>query len=382
MLNQKIIAFVVNDLGYFVSHRLPIAVESYRRGFAVCIIYGALGKANPSCRELAAFSLFRVPLERGGVNPLADLRSTILLYRLFRRLRPNLVHLITLKPVVYGGIAARAAAVRSVVSAITGLGYVYVDQKRRKARWLRYVVQSLLRLALQHPRQRLIFQNEVDRQQVLDISRSSFSNTRLIRGSGIDLQSCPLVPEPPGIPVVAMASRLLLDKGVIEFVEAARELRNRGSSALFWLIGASDPANPASLTDAEVTRWRSEGVVEFMGHRSDVLSLYSRAHIIVLPSHREGLPKSLVEAAACGRAVVTTDVPGCRDAIEPGVTGILVHPQDPIALADAIEQLLTDNELRRTMGLAGRQLAEREFGVEQVVEAHMKIYDELLLSCA
>jgi glycosyltransferase involved in cell wall biosynthesis len=379
MNQSKTILVVVNDLAFFISHRLPIAMAAQKAGYSVHVAYGDLGKTGERDSVLQGFKLHSVPIQRGGTNPLADLRSVFLLWRLFRRLQPDLVHLVTIKPVLYGGIAARLARVPAVVSAMAGLGFVSIEKAGLKAAVLRRVVKPLFRWALGHTNQKLIFQNPDDRDQVLEITRVSSEQTQLIRGSGIDLSACPLLPEPDGPPIVAMASRLLRDKGVLEFVAAARLLRERGVSARFWLIGDLDMANPVSVSPQEVAAWQGEGVVECLGHRKDVPLLYAQAHIVTLPSYYgEGLPKSLIEAAACGRAVVTTDMPGCRDAIEPDVSGLLVPPRDVVALADAIERLIKDAPTRQAMGKAGRELAEREFGIEKVVEAHLKIYQELV----
>jgi glycosyltransferase involved in cell wall biosynthesis len=379
MNQSKKILIVVNDLAYFVSHRLPIAMAAQKAGYSVLVVYGDLGKSDQCDSVLQSFELHSVPIQRGGTNPLADLRSLFLLWRLFRRLQPDLVHLVTIKPVLYGGIAARLARVPAVVSAIAGLGFLFIEKAGLKAAVLRRVVKPLFRWALGHPHQKLIFQNPDDRDRILEITRVSSEETQLIRGSGIDLAACPLLPEPDAPPIVAMASRLLRDKGVLEFVAAARLLRQRGVSARFWLIGDPDLANPASVSPQEVATWQGEGVVECLGNRKDVPLLYAQAHIVTLPSYYgEGLPKSLIEAAACGRAVVTTDMPGCRDAIETDVSGLLVPPRDAVALAYALERLIQDSGLRQSMGQGGRALAEREFRIEKVVAAHLRIYHELV----
>jgi glycosyltransferase involved in cell wall biosynthesis len=381
MATQRLM-LVVNDLRYFISHRLPIAQAALQSGFEVHVAYGELGGAEEGALNALGLTLYSVPIQRGGTNPFADLRSVILLWALFRRVRPDLVHLVTIKPVLYGGLAARLARVPAVVSAMAGLGFVFIEQGGVKAAVLRRVIKPLFGWALGHPHQTLIFQNPDDRDRVLAMTKVSSQQVRLIRGSGIDLKTCPAVPEPEGIPIVAMASRLLRDKGVLEFVDAARVLHERGVSARFMLIGEPDLANPASVTPEDVAAWQAEGLVECLGHRKDVPSLYAQAHIVTLPSYREGLPKSLIEAAACGRAVVTTNVPGCRDAIEPDVSGLLVPPRDAVALADALERLIQDSDLRQAMGEAGRALAEREFGIEKVVAAHLQIYQELMEPCA
>jgi len=202
--------------------------------------------------------------------------------------------------------------------------------------------------------------------------------TRLISGSGVDLKDFPVLPEPDQIPVVVMASRLLKDKGVHEFVEAARILRSRGVDARFQLIGDPDPGNPVSVTAESIQAWREEGVIECLGFRTDIPKLFSQSNIIVLPSYYgEGLPRVLIEAAACGRAVVTTDMPGCRDAIVPDVSGLLVPARDAKALADAIQLLIEDADLRQRMGREGRRLAEKEFSIEKIVQAHLEIYASL-----
>jgi len=178
--------------------------------------------------------------------------------------------------------------------------------------------------------------------------------------------------------VVVMAARLLKDKGVFEFVEAARLLLRRGILVEMRLIGSPDLGNPTSVTQQVLDQWGNEGQVDLLGYRKDIAAQYAAANIVCLPSYREGLPKSLVEAAACGRAIVTTDVPGCRDAITPDVTGLLVPVKDSVALADAIQVLIEEPELRKKMGHAGRSLAEDAFAIEKIVEQHMCIYQELL----
>ena len=222
-----------------------------------------------------------------------------------------------------------------------------------------------------------MFQNRNDRDAFVKLGIITAAQSTIIRGSGVDLAEFAPLPESATTPVVVMAARLLVDKGVREFVEAARLLRARGASARFQLAGEVDPGNSASIHDAELAVWRKQGIVELLGQRHDIAQVFAAATMVVLPSYREGLPKVLIEAAACGRAVVTTDVPGCRDAIEPGQTGLLVPPRDARALADAIERLVADRELRVRFGQMGRALAEREFDVRSVVEAHLAIYVEI-----
>jgi len=318
-----------------------------------------------------------IPMTRSGKHPLQELGTLLALVRLFRRLRPDVVHLVTIKPVLYGGIAARIARVPGMVAAISGLGFVFLSSSL-KMRLVRAVVARLYRIALGHPNSRVIFQNANDRDLLKSLGAVREDQVVIIRGAGVDLNAYRPAPEPPAPPVVVtMVARLLRDKGVQEFVQAARLLRERGVPVTMQLVGGLDPGNPASATQADVDAWQQDGCVQALGERSDVAALYAAAHIAVLPSYREGLPKSLIEAAACGRAVVTTDVPGCRDAIEPNVTGLLVPVRDAAALADAIARLADDATLRQAMGTAGRVLAEREFDINQVARIHVALYDAL-----
>ncbi len=327
--------------------------------------------------EAEGFHHHVVSFARSGQNPIVELRTLVSLEKLFRQIKPDLAHLITIKPVLYGGLAARLSKVPGVVSAVSGLGTVFLaESPLGKAR--RWLIGKLYTAAFQQKSLAVIFQNPDDRDTLLSIGALSEQNARMIRGSGVSLHEYPYLPEPEGKIVVVMAARLLRDKGVFEFVEAARELRHRGVAVDMKLIGSSDPGNVSSVTQAELDAWEEEGAVELLGFRSDIAEQYASANIVCLPSYREGLPKGLVEAAACGRAVVTTDVPGCRDAITPGETGLLVPVKDSIALADAIQTLVEQPELRKKMGAAGRVLAEEEFAIEKIVDQHLQIYRGVL----
>lgn len=372
---SKVILFVVNAPEFFLSHRLPIAVAAREAGYDVHVA-SAPGDSVQVIRA-KGFIHHSIGFARSGQNPLVELRTLVSLLRLFHRIRPDLVHLITIKPVLYGGIAARLVGVPGVVSAVSGLGTVFLAHTKL-AKLRRWLIAKLYKAAFRQSNLAVIFQNPDDRDMLTSLGALEVRDTRMIRGSGVSLDAYPCVPEPEANkPVVVMAARLLRDKGVFEFVEAARLLRDRGVKTRMKLIGSADPGNLTSVTEAELDQWRKQGVVELMGFRSDIAEQYAAANIVCLPSYREGLPKSLVEAAACGRAVVTTDVPGCRDAITPGETGLLVPVKDSVALADAIQKLIEDSELRKRMGRAGRGLAEEAFAIEKIVAQHLKIYDEV-----
>lgn len=372
---SRTLMFVVNVDWFFLSHRLPIALAALHDGYQVHIATGLTDKRT----ELENHGLVVHPLalDRSSASLGDAWRTGVQLWQAFRAVRPDVVHLVTIKPVLLGGLVARLAGVPAVVAAVSGLGFVFMARGVR-ATLRRVLVGALYRLAWGHHNLKVIVQNPDDRASLARLAHLPDSQLALIAGSGVDLAQYRHRPLPPGVPVVLLAARLLADKGVREFVQAARLLQQQGVSARFCLVGAVDPANPASLAPAEVMQWVSEGVVECWGQRTDMAEVLAGAYLVVLPSYREGLPKVLLEAAACGRAVVTTDVPGCRDAISPGVTGILVPVRNAVALAGALQGLLANRARCQAMGNAGRALAERAFDVRQVVAAHLRIYQELV----
>lgn len=373
---DKLILFVVNTPDFFLSHRLPLALAARDEGYSVHIATAADSELHAICDH--GFTHHVIDFARSGQNPFHESKTLIQLARLFQKLQPDLVHLVTIKPVLYGGLAARWARLQSVVAAVSGLGTVFVASSTL-GKFRRWLIVKLYIAAFRQKNLAVIFQNPDDRDTLLHSGCLHQGNVCMIRGSGVPLEDYPVLPEPQGVPVVVMAARLLKTKGVVVFVEAARLLKERGVAVNMRLIGSPDPGNPNSVTEEELNEWRNEGVVELMGFRRDIAEQYGAANIVCLPSfYGEGLPKCLVEAAACGRSVITTDMPGCRDAIEPGKSGALIPARDAKALADAIQNLVENPDKRREMGEAGRQLAERVFAIEKIVEQHMNIYKELL----
>lgn len=369
------IIFVVNNSAYFISHRLSIGLALLAQGFEVHVI-----AAGDCPNELAekGFKYHSVNMSRKGMNPFTEVSTILELHRLFKQIQPSLVHLVTIKPYLYGGIAARLANVPAVVSAVAGLGVLFAGQGL-KNKILRSILYPLYQFAFGHKNQAAIFQNPNNRDSLVDWGVLKFEKACLIRGAGAELSRYPYLPEPVGIPVISFAARLLKDKGVIEFVEASRILKSRNVDARFWLVGGADPGNRNTVTQQQLDEWQKAGPVECLGYRTDIANLFAQSNIVTLPSYYgEGLPKVLIEAAACGRAVITTDHPGCRDAIEPNQTGILVPIKNAEALADAIQYLIENPENRAKMGKAGRKLAENVFDVNNVVEQHLDIYQELM----
>ncbi len=370
--------FIVNVDWFFVSHRLPIALEARAQGYEVHI-------ATTITDKLAILEdngLIVHPLHLHRSSVFAVLAEFFEILSVIRRISPDILHLVTIKPVLLGGIASGLIRVPAVVFALSGLGFVFVNsgviaQLRLK------VISFLYRLALGHKNQMVVFQNVDDQSQLSKLTALPVERTVLIHGSGIDLSLYNMRPLPEGVPIILLAARLLGDKGVKEFVRAAELVNSLELRAHFVLVGEIDPLNPTSIQHDELVSWKESGVVELWGFRDSMEQVLSSATIVVLPSYYgEGLPKVLIEAAACGRAVITTDHPGCRDAIEDGVTGLLVPVRNAEAIADAILELLDNPNRCEEMGLAGRKRAVKMFDVRHVVAKHMQIYEELLMNCS
>lgn len=368
------ILMVVNNPAFFLSHRLPIALAAQEAGHDVHIVT----MDGEAVQTILAAGLKHhvLPMSRSGTNPWQELKTILFLYRLFRQEQADLVHLVTIKPVLYGGIAARLAKVKAVVYAISGLGFIFTRQ-RKGLDVLKTAAINLYKLALAHPNSKVIVQNQDDKSVLQTIGALRDNQAVVIKGSGVDMQEFAATPEPMEPVVVTMAARLLKDKGVMEYAEAARLAHAAGDHTTIWqLAGSLDPGNPASLNEAELEQIAA--YLKVLGERRDIAHLYAQSHIIVLPSYREGIPKSLLEAAASARPIVTSDVPGCRDTIIPHISGELVPVKDAQALSAAVQALAQDKAKRQAMGEAGRTLAEQEFALPIIVAQHLSLYQELL----
>lgn len=382
MTEQPILLFVVNEAFFFVSHRLPIALEARRRGYDVHVAAPSDNVWAPedySVAELEKLGLrfHEIPISRRGTHPLQELRTFVALLRLYRRLRPDIVHHLTIKPNLYGGVAARLAGVPSVVYAITGLGQMFVATEG-PLRLIRPMVLSLMRFAFGHGNARVIVQNTSDRQFLMDNRIADMAATVLIQGSGVDLELFKPTPEPAGEPLVILPSRLIWEKGIQEFVDAAKLLKARGIAARFALVGNTHASNPRAVQTETLRGWAEEGIVEWWGRREDMPEVMAESHVVCLPSkYGEGVPKVLLEAAAAGRPVVATDTPGCREVITHGAEGLLVPAADSAALAAALGRLIGNPRQRGAMGAAARDMAIQKFGVGRVVERTFEIYREL-----
>lgn len=367
--------FVIHDDAFFCSHRLNLGRAAQDVGYEVAVATRVQHHAKTI--EDAGFKLLPIRLHGGFQSPLRESASLIELIRLYRRERPDIIHHVALKPALFGSIAARIVRAPTVVNAVTGLGYMFQSEGWRRS-LVRSAIAPALRWGFAHPRSVAIFQNTDDREKFVGARLVKKSRTAIIRGSGVNVSQFRPTPEPAGIPVVVLASRMLWDKGIGEFVQAARLMKVNGVQARFVLVGAGHKENPTNISDLQLRRWVEEEVVEWWGHRDDMAGVFAASHLVVLPSYGEGLPKVLLEAAACARPLIATNVRGCREIVRDGENGLLVPLKDPQALAQAMTTLLQDRALRDRMGARGREIAMKEFRVELVEEATMTLYRRLL----
>lgn len=366
------ILLIANTDWYLYRFRLSLAKYLRAQGMDVAFV----SPSGPYVREIEAqgFRWLEWPVGRQTINPFGEIRSVLNLLRIFQREHPSLVHLHTIKAVLYGSLAARLVKLPAVVRSITGRGYVFLGRDLR-ARLLKPLVKWTYRLMLKAGA--TIFENQTDRQYFLDEALVHSEHSFVIEGVGVDTDYYSSLPEPEGMPTVLMAGRLLWDKGVGTFVEAARLLKQKMDVRCI-LVGEADPGNPASISINVVQNWVSENIVEWWGWQADMRAVFAAAHLVVLPSLGEGIPTVLLEAASCGRPIVATDVPGCRDVVQDGVNGLLVPPNDPGALTSAMSKLLLDRSLRGKMGEQGRLLVEQRFSDHHIIAQTLKLYLQLL----
>lgn len=371
------IVYIINVDWFFISHRLPIALEALKKGHDVYVFTKDTGKME--YLKSLGIRVCPINLERGSVNPVQSLKLLLDLKEKITSIQPDVVHLVTIKPVLIGGLASILAKVPSIVYAISGLGFIFTNTML-KAKILRLGITPLYRLALSAKNKTVIVQNLDDLRILRQYVAIPESQTTLIPGSGVDLKQFDFQPLPLTNKIVLMACRLLADKGVYEFQKSAQLLKEKYPEVRFVLVGGIDPDNPASLTEQELNNWVENGDLEWWGHQMNMAEILRQATMVVLPSYREGMPKVLLEAQALGRPIVTTDVPGCREAIEDRKTGFLVQVKDEQSLANAIEKLIINDELCLEFSRNARALAEKKFDIEQVVKTHMNIYENLVQS--
>jgi len=367
--------FVVNEDWAFVSHFFERAVASQTAGYSIAI--SAHCGEKQSLLESAGFTLYPHSISRSGTNPFIEIRNLLAMVKVFRKSQPDIIHLIALKPIVIGAIAARIYGKAQVVCAPIGMGYLFSSNDRR-ARLLQPVIRFVLRRILKLRNTHVIIENEEDCKSLVSGNFVKNSNIQVIKGAGVDLSLYKAIPENLETQVVTMFARVLRDKGVLDFVEAAKIVRHKFPSAIFQLVGDCDPGNPTSFSESEVRSWEAAGFIKWLGYRTDVPELLGASNIVCLPSYREGLPKTLIEACAAQRAIVATDVTGCREVVSHGSNGLLVPVRDPRKLAEAISELLIDPIQRTAFAKSGRLRAETEFASSIVIEQTLAVYKKVL----
>jgi len=367
--------FVVSEDWFFYSHFFERALAARDAGYDVVVM--ARERSHGEKIRNAGIRMLPMNFRRRSINPIRELVSLLRIHAAYRRERPDLVHHVATKPILYGSLAALFLGRKpAIVNAPVGLGYVFSSRDRR-ARLLRPCLRLGYRLLLNPRRSRVIFENPDDAAHFVESGIVRPTDSSVIRGAGIDVRKFRPVNPPAGLLVVALAARMLSDKGIWEFVEAAHRLFDAGVAARFVLVGVPDPENPASIRSEQLRAWHGQKGVEWWGRREDMVSTWHQVHVACLPSYREGLPKALLEAAACGLPIVTTEAVGCREVVRNHDNGLLIPVGDTQALANALRMLIFDADLRARMGKQSRARAEREFSSEWVINDTLAVYRSL-----
>ena len=371
---------LITEDWYFRSHRLDLARAARDAGMEVLIT--TLAQDDGKWIEKEGFKYIPIPFLKKGRHPLRELVAVIKLANLYRREKPHIVHHVAMKPILYGSWAARLAKVPAVVNAFGGLGFVFVASTWR-SHLMRTGIKGALRFALGLSNSRVILQNNENCDELIRQKIIRRNQVVIIRGAGVDTDTFYPRHERPGVAIVLLACRMLWDKGVGDFVQAAKILKQQNANARCVLVGRLDPGSPTRISESQLRAWQQEGAIEWWGHRDDMPQIIASAQIVVLPTfYGEGLPKILLEACASAKPVVTTPIPGCTDIVRDGENGFLIPQKDPAALAKAIKVLLDNPALRMRMGMRGREIVLREFSAGLIAEETLAVYEELLKNCS
>lgn len=372
LMNRKVL--LVSRCAWTLYNFRSGMMRALKKNGNIVIGGGAAGDGFEEKIEALGIPFIGLPVDKKGLNPRADLRLFCKLYTWYRRERPHIVHHFTIKPVIYGCLAAHLARVPRIINTITGLGYVFIGEEKP---WLKPLVESMYRVSIRRA-DFTFFQNKDDMDFFLKRRLVKDSKAGLLPGSGVDCEffAPPSKMKPPNdeAPTFLMVARLLRDKGVYEYVEAAHLVKYHFPTVRFQLLGEPDERNPNVIPRKDLDRWQSEGVVEWLGKVSDVRPAMAQADVVVLPSYREGIPRALLEGAAMGKPLITTDAVGCREVVDEGINGLLVPIKDVQALAKAMTKMIKDPSIRHEMGRAGRLKIEKEFDERIVIRKVIKAY--------
>lgn len=372
---MKRIFIIVNVDWFFLSHRLPVALAAQKAGWDVTIVTADTGKLKDI--EAKGLKVINLPMSRSGMNIKEELGTLRFLYKLYKKEKPDVVHHVGMKTILWGTLAAKFASVLGDVNAVSGLGGFFAEDNNSM---LAKVMPKVLKFSHNRKNLLVIFQNQEDRAMYVKKGIISDDQARFIKGSGVNLQEFCYTPEPSdGKIKVILTARMIVEKGIFLLTEAAEKLRAEYEDKVeFWLVGGLDD-HPGAITKEQLDVVCDENYIKWLGYRTDVKELLQQSHIIAFPSYyMEGLPKSLIEACAIGRPIITTKSIGCKDTVDDGVNGFLIPPKDVDALVEKLRLLIYDTELRKKMGKAGREKAEKEFSLDVVIEKHLEIYNELI----
>jgi glycosyltransferase involved in cell wall biosynthesis len=368
----KILLFANTDW-YLFNFRLGLIKELRNQGHEI-VLLSPPGNFHERLKE-NGFQWISFSLSRQGINPISETFTLWRLFRLYQQVKPDLVHHFTIKPVIYGSFAAHLLNIHGIINSITGLGHLFIDPGfitsllRRLAKWL-------YRFSLH--RTQVIFENPEDQNIFIQNKFITLEQSHLILGTGVDVDKFQPTQKTNNIPIVLFSSRLLATKGLIEYMDAIRILKQKGYKARFAIAGTTDPGNPASIPQGQLDAWQQSDLAEFWGWQDDMPTILAKTDIFCLPSYREGIPNALLEACACGLPIVTTDVPGCRDVVQHGVNGLLVAPREAQILAEALVTLLINPALRSTMGKASRQIALEKFSLSHIISQNLGVYAQAM----
>lgn len=373
---QKKLFIVVNQDFFFLSHRLPIGIAAQKAGYDVTIVSEDTGVSH-KIRE-AGLKTINLPINKAGTNMKDEVKTLFFLYKLFRREKPDIVHLVGLKTMLWGSIACRLAGVKAMVSAVCGLGVLF-DEKHAQS-FMTQAILKVMRITHHKKRLRVIFQNNDDKGIFQDAKIVNDSQCAFTNGSGINLQNYDYTPEPSEGPIkIIFTARMVEDKGTLVLIDAAKKLKSEYKDKIQFLLCGGLDTNPNGITKEMLESHCDGKYIQWLGHRNDVLELLKQSHIMAFPSwYREGLPKSVIEAEAIGRPIVTTDSVGCRDTVIDGKNGFLIPIKDSDALADALKKLIDSKELRETMGKNAREFAVNKFDIKDVTDVHLDVYKTIL----
>lgn len=372
---MKKLFIIVNVDWFFLSHRLPVALAAQKAGWDVTIVTADTGKL----KDISALGLkvIDLPMSRSGMNLMEELGTLSFLTKLYKREKPDVIHHVGMKTILWGTLAAKFAKANGVVNAVSGLGGFFAEDNKSL---LAKVMPKVLRYSHHGQNLLVIFQNHEDEAMYVKKGIISGGQARFIKGSGVNLNEFCYTPEPAeGKINVILTARMIVEKGVLLLTEAAERLRSTYEDKVeFWLVGGLDD-HPGAITKEQLDDACDDKYIKWLGYRTEVKELLQQSHIVAFPSYyMEGLPKSLIEACAIGRPIITTMSIGCKDTVDDGVNGYLIPLKDVDALTDKLKLLIDDAELRQKMGKAGRQKAEKEFSLDVVIEKHLSIYDELI----